>query len=125
MLHSLWLDLGILWPSIAAVVLLAVILGLRQLPARVAWIVALAIWIATVAAYELRIGQDSSEPLFSAASHIIAGWLLVTAAPIVAVMATFTLQRDRDAVARAAVAGLVGLVAVLPIPMIMMAVWTR
>lgn len=111
-----------LWPSIAAVVLLTLTLAARQPSTHFVRLGALAAWAASIAAYELGIGQESSVPLLSAPAGYVAAWLLVTAIPIVAVVLTFTGQPDRSTRVRAALAAVVGLVAVLPMPALMLAI---
>lgn len=118
----MWRALPALWPSIAAVLLLAIAFAARQPSAHFVRLGALAVWAASVGAYELGIGQESSVPLLSAPAGYVAAWLFVTAIPIVAVVLTFTGQPDRSTRARAALAAVVGLVAVFPMPALMLAI---
>ena len=117
----IWHALPALWPSFAAVLLLALALAARRPSTHSVRLGALAVWAASIGAYELGIGQESSVSLLAAPASYVAVWLLVTAIPIVAVVSTFTLLRERSVPARAGLAALVGLVAVLPMPALMLA----
>jgi len=122
MLQFTWQALPALWPGAAAVILLTVVLAVRPSSARFTWLSALAAWAASIGVYELGVGQESSVPFHAAPGYYVTAWLFATAVPILAVALTFRLLRGRSVVARAGLSAVIGLVAVLPMPALMLAI---